>query len=184
MNSDTCNNCQYCLKVLAPSKPPTWNIKCSHPIGDIAVPSGRIIKFRSDAHENIERPSWCPLVIKEMREKAAKENAQKANEPETYSNGKPKPKRWNKGKKPDTWDIEVALRKIKPVITLDDIQEGDVIHFPPTPNEPRMDVLIKHKYVYSASGPVIGDENRTAYIYSSGLKSAIMSKRKKDHFNV
>ena len=170
----TCDKCKYSVRVLAPSNPPTWNIKCTHPIGDILIPAGKIVKFRSASCENIERPSWCPLITKESRE--AEVEANKAM--------RKTPKRWNKGGKPYSYDIEQALKKYKPKLKLTDIKVGDIIHIPPTPNDERMDVKITNKYVYSASGTVVGNEGKTVYIYENGLKALFASKKDKSVYEV
>jgi hypothetical protein len=191
MDNAYCNKCSYCLRVLAPTNPPTWNIKCTHAIGDIIVPAGRIIKFRAERDDVVERPCWCPLTMGDINkptvETQTDNSASQGNENSEDSTPKTelkRPKRWKGAVKPNSWDIETRLNKYKPRLSLDDIQEGDIIHVPPTPAEKRMDVLIKHKYVYSASGTVIGNENKTVYFYSSGLNSSIMSKRKKEDFEV
>ena len=171
-----CSKCEYCTKVLAPSNPPTWNVKCNHPIGDIIRPSGRIIKFRADSIRYIEQPSWCPLLSSVSQ--TAEENTSSV----IINNGRKTPKRWQGlTEKPNTWDVEKRLNKFKSRVNFKDVKIGDVIHVPPLFDDPRMDVRVTSvsNYGYSLEGVEIGNETHKVYLYDTGLRAKIMSLEKK-----
>ena len=185
MNESSCNQCKYCLKSLIPTNPFTWNFKCCHPdvVNPLVISTYRIIKFKAkNTNEFVEKPSWCPLN-KNLEEKDNKTVSDTPidNKTLTINNGPKKPKRWSKFYKPCSWDIERALEKLKPNVDFKTIQVGDVIHIPPVMNnDERLDIKVTCKTLTYIAGPVVGDEKRIMYVYDSGYKKIVLSKRNKN----
>lgn len=169
--NELCNNCEHCKKVLAPSNPPTYNIKCTHPETNLPG-GGKILKFKADYNEIVSKPYWCPLFFKGNNDVKTET---------TVTSGNKKPKHRNGTDFPSAWEMQEALKDIKPRIAFSDVKVGDIIHIPPTPPDfKRMDIRIHTKYAYSMTGTAIGvTPAKEVYLYNSGLNSFIISKKEK-----
>jgi len=141
------------------------NIKCTHSIDGIDIPTGRLVKFRAFKNEIVLAPDWCPILMEE-REKER-----------TETSGRLTPKRWNRTYAPTQWDMEKKLKPLFEHVNLDDIKVGDKYMIPPFAPERRHTVIVKEVSSYSVECEVIGEPcKRTIYLYKDGIKIRLIKK--------
>lgn len=166
-----CTDCQYCIKNLSTHHDGTVNVKCTHPVDNIPIPTGRLVKFQALNSEIVLAPGWCPI---ELEAKAAeKESETKHND----LSKKNKPKRWNKYYNPSQWDVEKILTPLLKDRKIEDIKVGDRFHIPPFLAEKRHNVVVKEVSDYCVECETYDEEyNRTLYLYRDNIKMRLITK--------
>ena len=174
-----CTDCQYCIKNLTTHNDGTVNIKCTHPVDNIPIPTGRLVKFQAYNNEIVLAPDWCPIEIEaKAAEKELEAKTAENNTPEkTSTNGKNKPQKWHGYYTPSQWDIEKRLMPLFKDKCIDDIKVGDRFHIPPFLAEKRHNVVVKSVREYCIECETYDEEyKRVIYLYRDNIKIRLLSR--------
>ena len=156
-----CNGCHFCeCNRMSPSSI-FYAFKCKY-----RYKVARILKTYADKDDDVERPAYCPLI----------------NTPffKDYCDGKTIKKEsaeWSyikeREKKLEKW------RSLKGITEWDDIKVGNDYHLPPTMDKPRMDVHVVSKMPMLITCKILGRENASVTLYSTGHEYKFMKLIKK-----